>query len=136
MNRNVLKARLERNGLKKYADKHFTDETSPVVNKLKQEGKDAVIGIQRKDGAYTVLGEKFIYYSTPLGEKGQLPLSVFSNELHENGMSKGKLFARYKYLKLKNGHRVWLKNKLTMCALWNTLLWFEGLSDKKLVSDL
>ncbi|MCE7997149.1 MAG: hypothetical protein HEP71_34635 [Roseivirga sp.] len=129
MNRHALRAKLERNGLKKYADKHFTDETSPVVNELKLEGKDAVIGIQTKDGAYTVLGEKFVYYLTPLGVKGQIPLGVFSDELHENGMSKGKLLARYKYLKLKNGHRIWLKNKSTMCALWNTLLWFESLSD-------
>lgn len=120
---NILKARIKRNNLKRYAKKYFIDETSETIRLLNSEEKKALVGIKKDDSLYTVLGEEFVYYSSLSGKKGKIKLNVFSNNLHEETLRKGKIFARYKYIKIENGEKVWLNNKLTMQALWNTILY-------------
>jgi len=123
MKLNILKARIKRNNLEGYARDYFIDENSEVIKALKNEKKKALIGIKKNDKIYTILGEEFVYYSTISGKKGQISLNIFSNLLHEEAMSKGKLLSRYKYLKIDNGEKIWLNNKSTMQALSNTILY-------------
>ncbi|WP_430409549.1 hypothetical protein [Kordia sp.] len=122
---NILKARIKRNNLEKNAGHYFVDETSAIINLLKKEGKEVLLGIHRKDGVYTILEKKFVYYSTASGHKDQIQLNKFSDILQSNALKKGKFFSSYKYVKLDNNERVWLKNQATMESLWNTILWLE-----------
>lgn len=122
---NHLKNRIKQNKLKEYAGKHFVDENSEIISSFKKDGKKALLGIKRRDGVYTIIGEDYVYYNSNTGKEEKIPLSAFSNFLHENGLKKGKLFARYKYVKITNCNKIWLKNKSTMSALWNTVLWLE-----------
>lgn len=122
MKLNILKARIKHNGLEKYAGRNFRDETSQIVTTLNEEGKKALLGIQRRDGVYTILGEQLIYFSTVSGNTGEIPLDVFSDTLHIHAMRKGKM-ARYKFLKINEEEAIWLHRKWTMTAIWNTALW-------------
>ncbi|NQX86052.1 MAG: hypothetical protein HRT67_09125 [Flavobacteriaceae bacterium] len=116
--------------MKKNARNHFVDESSKIVNTLKDEGKKALLGIQKNVDIYTILGEKYVFYSTLNGNKGKLTLSEFSDVLHDNALKKGKIFAKYKYVKINSDEKIWLKNKSTMKSLWNTLLWLEKPSNR------
>ncbi len=127
---NILKARIKRNNLEKNAGKFFVDENSEIVKLLKKENKEALLGIYREDGIYTILGKKFVYFSTLSGDKDQIELKDFSNILQNNAMKKGKLFASYKYLKLDGQKKIWLYNKATMNSLWNTILLLEKVMEQ------
>jgi len=121
---NILKARIKRNNFVNHAGQSFVDENSKIIIDLKNEGENALVGIQKSDKTYTVLGDKLVYYSSISGTKGRLPLNVFSNILHENAVRKGKFLARYNYVKIDN-EKIWTKNKATMTALLNTIMWLE-----------
>lgn len=127
---NILKARIKRNNLETHAKDCFINENSEIIKALKSEGKKALIGIKKDNNIYTVLGEEFVYYSALSKIKGQIPLSVFSNLLHEKAINKGKIFARYRYLKIQNGEKIWLNNKSTMLSLWNTVLYLISSQEK------
>ncbi len=130
MKTSILKARIKRNNLEGYAKNCFIDEKSQLIKSLINEDKKALIGIKKNDQTYTILGKEFVYYSTISGKKGQISLNVFSNLLHKEVMNKGKLLARYKYLKIDNNEKIWLKNKSTMQALWNTILYLIDNQDR------
>lgn len=127
MKLNVLNAKIERNQFKKFAGVHFVDESSKVINTLKKEGKNPLVGIQKSDDTYTILGEKNIFYSSYNGNKGSMALSAFCDALSDNALKKGKMFSNYTFIRINN-EKVWLKNKSTMESFWNTLLWLENLA--------
>jgi len=133
MKLSVLKAKVKRNNLVKYAGKHFIDENSEIIKQLKAQGKDALLGIQNRKGVYTIIGEKFVYYSTTSGKNGEISLKEFTNELHDNGCRIGKGYLKlkflYKNIVLNNNDKVWLNNSDTMFSLWNTILWLQKLTD-------
>ncbi|WP_108809115.1 hypothetical protein [Aquimarina spinulae] len=129
MKSNYLKERIKRNNLEKHAGNHFVDESSKIISSLRNEGKKVLLGIQKNDNLYTVLGEEHVFYSSLNGNKGKVALSEFSDILHDNALKKGKIFASYKYITIDND-RVWLKNKSTMKSLWNTILWLEKPSNR------
>ncbi len=129
MKSNYLKERIKLNRLEKHAGKHFVDESSKIINILIKENKKALLGIQKNDDIYTILGEKYVFYSTLSGNKGKVTLSEFSDTLHDNALKKGKILARYKYVTIDND-KIWLKNKSTMKSLWNTILWLEKASNR------
>lgn len=129
MKTNILRARIKRNNLEKHAGNHFVDESSKIINILRNEGKKALLGIQKNDDVYTILGERYVFYSTLNGSKGQVTLSEFSDILHDNALKKGKILAIYKYVTINNT-KIWLKNKSTMKSLWNTILWLEKSSNR------
>lgn len=125
MKLNILNARIRRSNLKEYSKNYFRDDTSQIIINLNEEGKQALVGIQKENEVYTIIGEKYVYFSTCLKAKGEIPLRTFSNILYNNSIKKGKLFSRYKYVKINNNQRVWLNNKLTMSAILNIILWLE-----------
>jgi len=129
MKSNYLDRRIKLNNLEKHAGNHFVDESSKIINILRNEGKKALLGIQKNDEIYTVLGEKYVFYSTFNGSKGKVILSEFSDILHDNALKKGKILASYKYVTIDN-NKIWLKNKSTMKSLWNTILWLEKPSNR------
>ncbi|WP_299902696.1 hypothetical protein [uncultured Aquimarina sp.] len=129
MKTNILKARIKRNNLEKHAGSNFVDESSKIIDNLRNEGKKVLLGIQKNDNLYTILGEEHVFYSSLKGNKGKISLSEFSEILHNNAMRKEKVFASYKYITIDND-RIWLKNKSTMKSLWNTILWLEKPSNR------
>jgi len=132
MKLNVLKAKVKRNNLVKYAGNFFVDENSQIIHKLNTEGKKALLGIQNKKGVYTVIGEEFVYYLTQSGKSGSISLKDFTEELHENACRIGSGYLKFKFfyknIILQNGDKVWLHNSGTMSSLWNTILWLQELT--------
>ncbi|UUC46758.1 hypothetical protein [Flavobacterium cerinum] len=134
MKRNILKAKINRNGLKKYAGTYFRDHESQVCRLLSEEGKAALFGIEREDGVYTLIGEESVYFSAVSGQKGEIPLAVFSAALQLNALSKGKS-GDFEFVAMNDQKElVWLYNKATMEALWNIILWLESLNEEKKVN--
>ena len=124
MKLNILKARIKRSDLAEHAREYFRDDTSEIVKALNREGKNAVVGIQRGDGAYTILGDKSVFYLTEQRRNGEIDLGVFAKILHENAMSSGK-GANFEFVKVGEEDAVWLHEKWTMSALMNIILWLE-----------
>lgn len=127
---NILNAKIERNGLKRYAGIYFRDATSTVIKSLNKEGKKALAGIQKGDGMYTILGEGSVYYTTTSGSYGEISLKSFLEILHENALKKGRrnwFRNNYKFLKINDNEVIWLHDMRTMESLWNTVLWLEKL---------
>ncbi len=129
MKLNILKARIKRNMLIESAGVHFRDEKSPIVTALNEEGKKALVGIQKANEIYTILGEQFVYFSTDADTNGQMPIEIFSHELHLNGLIKGK-GGKFEFIKTSNQKVIWLQDTDTMFALWNTVLWLEKIQAK------
>lgn len=131
MKLSVLKAKVNRNYLIKYAGKYYVDETSEIIKQLNAQGKSALLGIQNKKGVYTIIGEQFVYYLTSSGKSGEIRLKEFTNELHHNGCRIGTGYLKFKFMYknivLSNNDKVWLHNSNTMFSLWNTILWLEKL---------
>jgi hypothetical protein len=121
---NILNARIKRSDLAEHAGRYFRDGTSEIVRALNEQGKEALVGIQREDGVYTILGKKYVYYSTASGSEGEIALAEFGDVLHENAMNSGKN-ANFEFVKVGEGDAVWLHEKWTMSALMNIILWLE-----------
>jgi hypothetical protein len=122
---NILNVRIKRNKVAEIIGVHYKDINSEIVNELNKDGKTALFGIQRKDKVYTIIGEEYVYYSTKSGTFGEIPIDVFLNALQVNGINKGKK-GDFEYIFIENEY-VWLNNNSTMVALWNILLWINGL---------
>jgi hypothetical protein len=126
---NILKARVKRNNLIIYAKDYFVDEDSAIIKSLNEEGKNALLGIKKNKNLYTIIGREYVYSISKSGRNVKIPLNRFLTCLHEESMRKGKLFANYKYLKFEN-ERIWIKDKKTMLALWNTILFLTDNQSK------
>jgi hypothetical protein len=125
MKKGVLQARIRRNGLAKLAGNYYLDEDASLVNQLNSRKKGALVGIQRADGVYTVLGEKRLSYLTPSGVEGEIANGDFLVILQQTALSLGKK-ASYEFIELAEGELIWVMNRAVMNALWNTLLWLHG----------
>jgi len=121
MKKGILKVRIRRNGLAKLAGPCYLDEDASLVNQLNSRKKDALVGIQRADGVYTVLGAERIYYLTPSGVEGEITIEDFLAILQKNALSLGKT-APYEFAALNERTLIWVMNGQVMNALWNTLL--------------
>ncbi len=120
-----LKKWIKQNRLIEFAGRHFIDDNSDVVQNLRNQGEKALLGIKQNNNIYTILGENAVFYSTATGGRGKISLDDFSNVLQDYGLKKGKIFSSFKYLKINKEESIWLKNKRTMSALWNTVIWLE-----------
>jgi len=125
MKKGILQARIRRNGLAKLAGNYYLDEDAGLVNQLNSSKKGALIGIQRADGVYTVLGEERIYYLTPSGVEGEIAIGDFLVILRQNALSLGKK-APYEFIEISEREFIWVMNGEVMNALWNTLLLLHG----------
>lgn len=125
MKLNILNAKIKRNNLEEYAGEYFRDNNSQIVLDMKKSGDDALFGIEKENGVYTIIGEKYAYFSTPLGKNQKISLERFSKFLHSNAMNKGKK-ARYEFLDFENEHEVWVLNINVMSAFLNIILWLEN----------
>jgi hypothetical protein len=122
-----LKARIRRNMLDKLAGTCYLDEDSGLVNQLNSRNRSALVGIQREDGVYTVIGESSIYYSTTSGVEGEIAIGGFLAILRKNALSLGKT-APHEFVALNEREAIWVMNIQVMNALWNTLLLLYGAS--------
>lgn len=120
-NLGIVKARIKRNKLDELAGFCYRDEHSDIVKYLKDMQKKALLGIQKADGVYTIIGEESVYYSTPLGIEGEISHKDFLAILTKNAMSLGKM-AQFEFVEMKNKDLVWVSDVQTMNAMWNTII--------------
>ncbi|EDM35227.1 hypothetical protein PBAL39_13382 [Pedobacter sp. BAL39] len=119
-----VNARIRRNMLAELSGSYFKDENSDFIIHLNSGGKDALVGIQREDGVYTVIGNEKIYYLTLSGIESEISINEFLDILSRETLSKGKSY-KYEFIKVKANESIWIMNADTMNALWNTMLLFD-----------
>ncbi len=116
-----IEARVKRNNFTKLAGESYCDKNSPIVQDLNKFNKKALLGIQRRDGVYTIIGEEFVYYLTSLGVKGEILHKDFLDILKRNAFSAGKS-GNFEHLDINESDSIWILNGPTMNAMWNTIL--------------
>lgn len=116
-----IKARIRRNKFDVLAENSYRDENSEIVKYLNSVNKKALVGIQREDGIYTIVGEEFIYYLTALGKEGEIRHKDLLEILTKNARSLGKM-GHFEFVNINEQDAVWLKNIETMNAMWNTIM--------------
>jgi hypothetical protein len=126
-----LKARIKRNMLDKLSGNYYLGEDSGLVNRLNSLKKSALVGIQREDGVYTVIGKERVYYSNLSGIEGEIAIEDFLAILQKNALSLGKT-APYEFVPINKREVIWVMNVQVMNALWNTLLLLHGASVQEL----
>jgi len=89
----------------------------------------ALLGIQKEDGTYTIVGESSIYYLTPTGTESEISQKDFLKLLHQNAWALGKK-GDFEFLKVNEQDLVWLKDASTMNAMWNTILLLHDNQDE------
>lgn len=118
-----IKARIRRNKLDLLAGENYRDENWEIVKYLNNANRKALVGIQRKDGIYTIIGKENVYYSTVSGVEGSIPHKEFIDILTKNAWDLGKT-GQFEFVKVNERDLVWLKDRETMNALWNTVIPF------------
>ncbi len=116
-----LKSIIKRRKLEACVGSYFRDSDSELVCELNSEGKEALFGIQREDGVYTIIRKGFVYFSTISGGKKEMTLIDFAHKLQINTATKGK-GGNYEFLPLSD-EEIWLFNRKTMEIFWNIVLW-------------
>ncbi|MGJ1242938.1 hypothetical protein [Sphingobacterium siyangense] len=91
MNRINLKARIKRNMLDTLSAENYRDEHSEIIQYLNNLGADILVGIERKDGIYTLIGTETIYYMPPSMVQEKLPIKDFLCILQATAMTNGKM---------------------------------------------
>lgn len=124
MKRINLKARIKRNMLDTLSAENYRDEHSEIIQYLNNLGADILVGIERKDGIYTLIGTETIYYMTPSMVQEKLPIKDFLCILQATAMTNGKM-AIYEFIKINKNASIWVMNTQVMNALWNTMLLLE-----------
>jgi hypothetical protein len=116
-----INARIKRNKLDELAGIYYKEDNSIIVQYLNSKNKKALLGIQREDGIYTIVGEEFIYYSTDSEDEGEISHGEFLEILKNNALDIGKR-GTFQFVKVNEMDEVWLLDGPTMNALWNTIL--------------
>jgi hypothetical protein len=120
-----LRARIKRNKLNILTGKHFRDENSDIIKDFNSKNKKALVGIQREDGIYTIIGDENIYYLTISGKEGEISIPDLLMILRKITFEQGKNVS-YEFVKINNTDSIWMLNNETLNALWNTLLLFDN----------
>ena len=114
-----LNARLTRNRFREVAGEYFQYDGSPLLEELNSDGINALVGIQRGDGAYTILSYDQLHYRTDDGTVGSIDykdiLEKFRDISFDNGKKK-----KYEYFIFEKD-RIWFHNESVFCAFWNTV---------------
>lgn len=126
MKRINLKARIKRNMLDTLSGENYRDEHSEIIQYLNNMGADILVGIEREDGIYTLIGTETIYYMTSLMVQEKLSVKDFLCILQATTMTNGKM-ATYEFIKINENASVWVMNAQVMNALWNTMLLLDRL---------
>jgi hypothetical protein len=120
-----LRARIKRNKLDILTGKNFRDENSEIIKDFNSKNKKALVGIQREDGIYTIIGDENIYYLTISGKEGEISIPDLLRILRKITFEQGKNVS-YEYLKINDIDSIWMLNIETLNALWNTLLLIDN----------
>src|SRR5690606_26961613 len=116
-----ISARIRRNGLIELAGEFYCDPNSQIVKELNKKNKSALLGIQRDDGIYTVIGEESVYYLTNAGIEREISHPKLLEILKNSALKIGKK-AEFEYVNINDQDSIWVLNGPTMNALWNTIL--------------
>lgn len=116
-----IEARIKRNKLDELAGKFYQNSNSDFITNLQQKGFTALVGIKRKDGIYTVIGENCTFFCSKSGEERQISHQDFLEILKKNALKLGKS-EEFDFLEIKKDCFIWILNIQTMNAIWNTIL--------------
>lgn len=131
MNNLNIKARINRNKLIENAGQSYRGENSDVVRYVRGMNGDGLLGIQRSDGIYAIVGTHYIYHLKTNGEEKKISHEDFLEILRRNALSSGKT-SEFEFLNLSGRDAIWLMNVHTMNGIWNTVLLLHPfLGDKK-----
>lgn len=70
---------------------NYRDENSDIIQCLNNFGADILVGIEREDGVYTLIGTDTIYYMTSLMVHEKISIKDFLYILQETAMTNGKM---------------------------------------------
>jgi hypothetical protein len=125
MKRINLKARIKRNMLDKLSGENYRDEHSEIIQNLNNLGADILVGIEREDGVYTLIGSETIYYMTSSMIQEKCSIKDFLGILQAAAMTNGKMVT-YEFVKINKNVSVWVMNAQVMNALSNTMLLLDS----------
>ncbi|PSL30042.1 metallophosphoesterase [Chitinophaga ginsengisoli] len=124
------KARIKRKRLDEYAGEAFRDENAAIVKHLNNAGKKALFGIQQADGMYTIVGEDTVYYLSPSGKFGEIPLGDFLKLLKDHAYRLGRTGV-FDFLPIDDSEQVWLKDARTMSVMWGIMSLLDDFNNGK-----
>ena len=116
-----IKARIKRNRLDELAGEYYQDENSEIVKCLNSRNKNALVGIKRPDGIYTVIGEEYVYYLIESGVDGEIAHGDILKILKENAWAKGKT-GQFEFVQINQQDYVWFLNGGVMNTMWNLII--------------
>jgi hypothetical protein len=116
-----IEARIKRNKLDVLAGEFYQNSSSSFIKDLQQKGFEAIVGIKRNDGLYTVIGKDFTYFYSISGTKGQISHQDFLEVLKKNALKLGKL-NEFEFVEISQDCSIWVLNGETMNAIWNTIM--------------
>jgi hypothetical protein len=122
----ILKARIRRNKLDTLSGDYYRDEHSVVVQYLNGLGKNALVGIQREDGVYTIIGLEKVYYLNQSKVECEISIKDFLIIFNRTTLVLGKT-TEYEFIKINEKDFLWVMNIYTMNAICNTVLFFDKL---------
>ncbi len=117
----TVEARAKRNKLDEFAGECYRDSNSQVVENLNKSKRLAYLGIQDSSGKYTILGEKYVYFSTEIGLEYEVSIVDILDILQKNAFDIGK-HGQFEYLKVSDKKLMWVLDGRTMTAMWNIIL--------------
>jgi len=120
----IVRARAKRNKFIELAGIFYQDNKSLLVSSLTNEDDEVYFGISNKEGLYTIIGRKNLYYSTMAGSKKKISNSIILEILKENALKVGK-GGEFEFIEVNNSDSIWVLNGPMMCAIWNILLLFK-----------
>lgn len=125
----AINARIKRFGVDVIFGEYYQDENSEIVKYLASQNKKVLVGIQRPDGIYTIIGEYSIYYSTTTNEEYEISHEEFLEigESYVDFMKKGN---KIDFLDIKDSNRVWVCHSGVMLGIAGILVLFRNRVNK------
>jgi hypothetical protein len=119
-----IKARIKRNLFIEVTGQYYQDFDSEIVKELNLRGKDALLGIKRNDGVYTIIGKHDVFFSLKNGSEFVISHVDLIKILTKNAMSQGSQ-GNFEYVKINEDESIWFENAEIMNVIWNTIIFLE-----------
>ena len=107
--------------LEELASHSFRGPESDIIHGLNSEKAGAVLGVESKNGYYTIIGESGLIVRNSDGCRKVISFDQALSYLQENGMKVGK-GGDFEFVDFGPNGLVWMKDVPTMCAIWNIVI--------------
>ncbi|OED44985.1 hypothetical protein AB832_01655 [Flavobacteriaceae bacterium (ex Bugula neritina AB1)] len=127
MSLNIIKKRADKYNFIKIAGNFYRNNDSDLIRRLNESDNDNEVyfGIENKDGVYTVLGEKYLLFSTKSGVEKSISNLKFLEEIKKIGLSKEQ---KYEFVKIDENNSIWIYN-IQMLSIILSLIVFLTRTD-------